>query len=196
MQNRSLKIVLALSSVGAIPCAFGHGDHSVVTPGLLAAGLHSFTALENIVVIAAIGLAAAWPKVSSRWILPTGFALALMFGITTGIDAFDASPLVVGLTMSLVFAGVGFIAPAYGRVLLSLAVVLVLGFLHGQGHCAHFHPGTATPSELFIAGLTALILPLLGLIVGQRFGRRVHRARRVREAVVVITGLDSTARIT
>ena len=61
MQNRSLKIVLALSSVGAIPCAFGHGDHSVVTPGLLAAGLHSFTALENIVVIAAIGLAAAWP---------------------------------------------------------------------------------------------------------------------------------------
>ncbi|MFT4585722.1 MAG: hydrogenase/urease accessory protein HupE [Gammaproteobacteria bacterium] len=196
MRKKTLKIVLALVTVGAIPCAFGHGDHGVATPGLLTAGLHSFTALENIVVIAVIGLAAAWSRAALWWILPTGFALALMFGITDGVGPSNASPLVISLAMSLGFAAVGFIAPAYWRVLLSLTVVLVLGFLHGQGHSAHFHTATAMPPQVFLAALTALILPLLGLIVGQRFGRHVHRSRQVREAVVAIIGLDSMARIT
>jgi hydrogenase/urease accessory protein HupE len=196
MRKKTLKIVLALLTVGAIPCAFGHGDHGVATHGLLAAGLDPFTALENIVVIAVFGLAAAWARATSWWIFPTGFALALMFGITGGLGASNASPLVISLAMSFGFAGVGFIAPAYWRVLLSLTVVLVLGFLHGQGHSAHFHTATVVPPQAFLAALTALILPLLGLSVGQRFGRRVQRSRHVREAVVAITGLDSMARIT
>ena len=189
MRKLSLIISIALVSIGLVPCAHAHTSLGGSTHEFLAVGFHPFTSVEHIVVMLSVGLVAAWQKESRQWLLLAIFAVALMFGIVAGAGTVDAHSLAIGLAMSLVIVGLALVAPADWLLSTSLPAVIVLGFLHGQGHTAQFHSGAVIAPQLVLVGLLAVTLPMTGLIIGRRLGERFVQIRRIGGALLATAGI-------
>ena len=188
MRKLSSIISIALLSIGVLPCAYAHTGHGGSAHEFLAVGLHPFTSIEHIVVMLSVGLVAAWQKgARQQWLLLAVFAVALMLGIVAG--TIDAHSLAIGLAMSLVIVGLALVAPADWLLSASLPAAIVLGFLHGQVHTAQFHSGAVIAPQLVLIGLLAVTLPMIGLIIGRRFGERFVQIRRIGGAVLATTGI-------
>ncbi|MGB1092856.1 MAG: HupE/UreJ family protein [Oceanobacter sp.] len=168
--SRSLMISAAL--LLASPMALAHNTEA----GGLGQGLmHTFTGLDHLLSMVALGL---WTATANRSVrltvglgLPLLLAIGLMLGMQTnlvaGADLAIALGLIMvgGLVASRVRFGQSRIMPVAGALGLSALFVMVNGVAHSEV----FHAASEQPIAVF--GLGLMISSLTLMMIGQMLGK-------------------------
>ena len=154
----ALALVFALAAAPAL----AHPDHGAAS---LASGLaHPLGGLDHLLAMLAVGLFAARQPGDARWMLPTGFVLAMLAGAALSAAGIALPTVEAAIAASVLVLGV--LIARLARLPLTAALPLVATFalFHGHAHHAEMGAGPALAYTLgFALATAALHLAGLGL---------------------------------
>ena len=169
----ALALVFALAAAPAL----AHPDHGAAS---LASGLaHPLGGLDHLLAMLAVGLFAARQPGDARWMLPTGFVLAMLAGGALSAAGIALPALEAAIAASVLVLGV--LIARLARLPLTAALPLVATFalFHGHAHHAEMGAGPALAYTLGFALATAALhlagLGLARLLPDTRAGRLALR---------------------
>lgn len=175
---RTFFIVLA-SILLTSTTATAHPIGPASAGGLLAGFAHPWLGLDHLLATFLVGLLSI--KMADRflWILPASFFGVISLGIaigTTGLQFHGIEPM---LAASVVVLGAVLAAAARRPNILLVAMVAVIGLLHGHVH------GTELPAHgalLYAAGLLAAMvtIQLLGMTIGKQLLSKKYEDLKLR----------------
>ena len=152
----ALALVFALAAAPAL----AHPDHGAAS---LASGLaHPLGGLDHLLAMLAVGLFAARQPGDARWMLPTGFVLAMLAGAALSAAGIALPAVEAAIATSVLVLGV--LIARLARLPLTAALPLVATFALFHGHAHHAEMG-AGPALAYTAGfaLATAALHLAGL---------------------------------
>lgn len=154
----ALALVFALAAAPAL----AHPDHGAAS---LASGLaHPLGGLDHLLAMLAVGLFAARQPGDARWMLPTGFVLAMLAGAALSAAGIALPAVEAAIATSVLVLGV--LIACLARLPLAAALPLVAAFalFHGHAHHAEMGAGSAFAYTAgFALATAALHLAGLGL---------------------------------
>ena len=169
----ALALVFALAAAPAL----AHPDHGAAS---LASGLaHPLGGLDHLLAMLAVGLFAARQPGDARWMLPTGFVLAMLAGAALSAAGIALPAVEAAIATSVLVLGV--LIARLARLPLTAALPLVATFalFHGHAHHAEMGAGPALAYTLGFALATAALhlagLGLARLLPDTRAGRLALR---------------------
>ena len=146
----------ALASAAYAPLAAAHGDPSDAHD-FLGGLLHPLTGPDHAAAMVAVGVLAWTLGGPARWRLPAAFLAAMTLGMGFGTAGFAPAQVETAVAVSVGAMGAMLLAGRRLSATLALALVGVLGILHG---CAH---GAEIQAEASMAHASGFILATAGL---------------------------------
>jgi urease accessory protein len=179
--SQSTRAALALSMLLLMPAtAFAHAGHGA--HGFAAGLLHPLTGIDHLVALIAVGWWSAATRTRQVWIVPFGFALALLAGAIFGIARAPSAATEAVIATSLILFGALLIARVRLAWPFALLLVLPLGAMHGVAHGNDVPPGE-TGSWLIGMVAATLVLHLCGVAAGSATRDRLRWATPLAGAV-------------
>lgn len=158
----ALALVFALAAAPAL----AHPDHGAAS---LASGLaHPLGGLDHLLAMLAVGLFAARQPGDARWMLPTGFVLAMLAGAGLGALGLALPAVEAGIAASLLVLGLLVALAARLPLTASLALVAAFALFHGHAHHAEMGDATLLGYSLGFA-LASATLHAAGLALARAF---------------------------
>jgi urease accessory protein len=184
MKHARLAITLAL--VPAL--AHAHPGHGAEIGGIGWGLAHSFTGLDHILAMVAVGLWAVQLGKRALWLLPLSFVTAMTAGVALGMSGVRLPFIEPAILASVI--GLGAVIACAARLPLwaSAAAVAVAALFHGQAHGSEI---PANASGLWtVAGLiiATALLHAIGVAGGLGLQRMAHQ-RVIRAAGAAILSL-------
>lgn len=169
----ALALVFALAAAPAL----AHPDHGAAS---LASGLaHPLGGLDHLLAMLAVGLFAARQPGDARWMLPTGFVLAMLAGAALSAAGIALPAVEAAIATSVLVLGVLIARLASLPLTAALPLVATFALFHGHAHHAEMGAGPALAYTLGFALATAALhlagLGLARLLPDTRAGRLALR---------------------
>jgi urease accessory protein len=166
----SLAALVAVATAGFSSAAFAHvGDHSHMsfTEGLL----HSFSGLDHVLAMVAVGLWASQIGGRALWLLPLTFPVVMAVGAALGMSGVALPGVEIGIAGSVMVLGAAVALALRPSLSISVPLIGLFALLHGYSHGIEL-PASASALS-FGAGFIAatLILHAIGIAIGLTAGR-------------------------
>ncbi|MCL2829254.1 MAG: HupE/UreJ family protein [Betaproteobacteria bacterium] len=179
----SILLMLAAGTAQAHSSVFSH------THGFMDGIAHPLTGIDHMLAMIAVGIWACLGDSKRIWQGPLAFVCALIAGAAAGLAGIHFPFVESLIAASLIVCGIMLVVTARGTPSLGLALIALMGIVHGLAH------GQETPPEasfaLYALGFVACTVALhcSGILIGRKLRNYGHAGFRTAGATVGAAGI-------
>lgn len=183
----SKRIITALAMLAITPLAMAHGlGNHTHAAGLLTGLSHSFSGLDHLLAMLAVGLWAARQGGPARWMLPAAFVLLMATGAAVGADGIALPGMEAGILLSVLVLGMLLMFDSGMPLPYALTTIGLFAFFHGAAHGLEM-PQAASPWAYGLGMLAATaLLHAIGVFAADRMR---DLALRMAGALISLLGI-------